>query len=149
MIRIVQCAAVILAAMVGIAALMVAFSFLSPEVQIAAFGAFERIWIALIGNVAAVAGAIGAISATVLTILNGRKATAAVKAAEGAQDVAVTSRAELSAKLDSATAAVSEKVDHVATVAIPMAHTAGERRGVVIGIEEGKKQATGPATLGK
>ncbi len=63
-------------------------------------------------------------------------AAAAVVAAEGAQVAAVEARTEL-----------ADKVDNLATQAIPLAHQAGERKGYVGGIEVGKRQATQPGDL--
>lgn len=41
------------------------------------------------------------------------------------------------------------KLNNVADVALPMAHTAGKREGFVGGIEVGRQQVTAPAPLGK
>lgn len=150
MIRTIQCAALALAVMLSVAALMAAFSLLSPDVQVAIVGGIERGFVALVANAAAVAGAIGAIAATVLTWLNGRKATAAVRAAEGAQAVAVESRTVLAEKIDKNTQCT---VDIKETAVrshheVTQAFMAGKREGYVGGIAEGKKQATQPGDLG-
>lgn len=82
---------------------------------------------------------------------DGRQAKEAVKAAKGAQTVALEAREELAAKIDQNTQLTAEVKDKAerSHAEVTSAFMAGKREGYVGGIAEGKKQASGPVPLGK
>ncbi len=136
------CIAVVLAFVVG---LVIGFFFLAPEVQIAVIGAIERGWVALVSNAAAVSAAVIAGGGAFMTWLNGRKATKAVVAAEGAQAVAVQSR-------DALVSQVSELKDHVETVRVEAVRSKAEIDEAATGkarnaVEDYKLAVTRPGDL--
>jgi hypothetical protein len=148
----VRCAAVLAVMWVGI---WFAFDSMSPEVQIKTLDAAVQAWIGLVDLCkSAIASpsfwmAAGGIGAWLQSWVNGRKATKAVVAAEGAQAAALTARAELVDKIDTNTR-ITEDVKTVAVRSKAEMEAFGigkERHGVTMGIQIERDRASAPAPL--
>ena len=102
----IRCAAtlIVLTLIAGLAWL--AFASLKPEVQIAFLSLLDHLWVSLVDLIKTAIEspgfwiAAGSFGAWLQSWLNGRKATKAVLAAEGAQIAAVQSREVLETKID-------------------------------------------------
>ena len=101
----------------------------------------DAFWIALF---TAVPPTLAALAALVVSLRNSAKAKANAVQIEEVKQAAVEARTEIVAKV----AAVHETATR-SLMEVSQAFMAGERSGYVGGIQEGKKQNTGPAPLGK
>lgn len=138
---------------------------MSDAVWLAWIAFFTSAWKELVAFLMSPTGAtvIGFIIVVLKQWLDGRKASEAVqaaqgaavaaslaaRAAEGAHEVAAKARLELTEKLDANTTLTFQVRDAAlrSQHEVTQAFQAGERSGYVRGIPEGRKQATGPTPL--
>lgn len=110
---------------------------MSDAVLIRLIEMLETLGVSAVSHAGGIVTAVIAAAISFMTWRNGQKAEAAKK-------VAMETRVELTAQV-AEVKGVAERSQHEVT----QAFVAGERRGYVGGIEEGKRQATGPMPMGK